>query len=148
MNAFKDSKPFKNSKEIGKENRDYDEIIRDLRFLCEAEENYYEPRKIKGAFGGSYVEYESNGDTGEISSTEGYLNKIRSYLSNIIDEHKDEWKLLLAAEITFSTVGEKDFEKDSEKDSEKFNSIHIHSNNSKVYIGSETSEVVNKLFKY
>ena len=90
LNAFKDSKPFRDSKEI-KKNRNDDEIIRDLRLLYEAEENYYEPRKIKGAFGGNYVEYESNGDTGEISSIEGYLNKIRTYLSDIIDEHKDGW---------------------------------------------------------
>ena len=114
-----------------------DEIIRD--FLYEAEEIYYEPRKIKGAFGGNYVEYESNGDTDEISLIEGYLKKIRPYLSDIIDEHKDGWKIQLAAEMAFSTV--------SEKDSEKLHPIYMHSDNSKVYIGSETSEVVNKLFK-
>ena len=138
LNAFKDSKPFRDSKEI-KKNRDDDEIIRDLRFLYEAEENYYEPRKIKGAFGGNYVEYESNGDTGEISSVEGYLNKIRTYLSDIIDEHKDEWKIQLAAEITFSAV--------DEKDSEKFYPMHMHRDNLKVYIGSKMSKVVDDLFK-
>ena len=130
LNAFEDSKPFKDSKEINKENQDHDEIIRDFRFLYEPEEDYYEPRKTKGAFGGNYVEYESNGDTGEVSSIEGYLNKIRPYLSYIIDEHKDGWNIQLAAEITFSSVGEKDFE--------EFYPIYIHSENSKVYIGSET----------
>ena len=65
LHPFDDSKPFKDSKEIRKENKDDDEIIRELRFLYEAEENYYETRKIKGAFGGNYVEYESNGDTDE-----------------------------------------------------------------------------------
>ena len=60
-------------------------------------------------------------------------------MSDIADEHKDGWKIQLAAEITFSTVGE--------KDSEKFHSIYMHSNNSKVYIGSETSMVVDDLFK-
>ena len=139
MNAFEDSKPFKNSKEIRKENQDDDEIIRDLRFLYEAKETYYEPRKIKGAFEGNYVEYESNGDTGEISSIEGYLNKIRPYLRDIIEEHKYGLKIQLAAEITFSSVGE--------KDSEKFYPMYMHSDHLKVYIGFETSEVVNKLFK-
>ena len=109
LNAFEGSKPFKDSKEIRKENQDDDEIIRDLRFLFEAIESD-EPRKIKGAFDGNYVEYESNGDTGEILSIEGYLNKIRHYLSDIIDEHKGGWKIQLAAEITFSNVGEKYFE--------------------------------------
>ena len=58
LNAFEDYKrPFKDSKEINKENHDNDEIIRDLRFLYEPEENYYEPRKTKGALGGNYAEY-------------------------------------------------------------------------------------------
>ena len=68
--AFENSKPFKDSKEIKKENQDDDEIIRDLRFLYEPKENYYEPRKTKGAFDGNYVEYESNGDIDEVSSIE------------------------------------------------------------------------------
>ena len=64
-------------------------IIRDLRFIYEPEEDYYEPRKTKVALGGNYVEYERNGDTGEVSSIEDYLNKLRPYLSDIIDKHKD-----------------------------------------------------------
>ena len=112
LNAFEGSKgpkPFKDSKEIKKENQDDDEMIRDLRFLYEPEEDYYEPRKTKGAFGSNDVEYESNGDIGETSSIEGYLNKVRPYLSDIRDKHKDRWKIQLAAEITFSSVGAKDF---------------------------------------
>ena len=101
QNAFKNSKPFKDSKEIKKENLDDHEIIRDLRFLYEPKENYYEPRKTKGAFGGNYVEYESNGDIDEVSSIVGYLNKIEPYLTDIINKHKDGWKIQLAAEITF-----------------------------------------------
>ena len=77
LNAFEDSKHFKDSKEIKTENQDDDEIIRDLKFLYEPEEDYYEPKKLKGAFGSNYVKYESNGDTEEVASIEGYLNKIR-----------------------------------------------------------------------
>ena len=44
----------------------------------------------QGALGGNYVEYESNGDAEEVSSSvEGNSNKIRPYLSDIIDKHKD-----------------------------------------------------------
>ena len=78
-------------------------------------------------------------DTEEVYSIEGYLNKIRMYLNDIIDKHKDEWKIRLAAEITFSSVGE--------KDSKEFYPIYMHSENSKLYIGSETSMVADDLFK-
>ena len=101
QNAFKNSKPFKNSKEIKKENQDDDEILRDLRVLYEPKENYYEPRKTKGAFGGNYIEYESNGDIDEVSCNEGYLDNIELYLFDIINKHKDGWKIELAAGIPF-----------------------------------------------
>ena len=139
LNAFEDSKPFKDSKEIKNENQDDDEIIRDFRFFYEPEEDYYEPRKTKGAFGGNYVKYESNGDIDDVSSIEGYLNKIRPYLRDILDKHKNGWKIQLAVEITFSSVGK--------KDSKEFYPIYMHSDNSKVYIGSETSMVVDDLLK-
>ena len=89
QNSFKNSKPFKDGKKIKKENQDDDEMIRGLRFLYEPEENCYESRKRKGTFGGNYVEYESNGDIDEVSSIEGYLNKIEHYLIDIINKHKD-----------------------------------------------------------
>ena len=50
LNAFENSEPFKDGKEIRKEKQDDDKIIKELRFLYEAEENYYEPRKIKRCF--------------------------------------------------------------------------------------------------
>ena len=70
---------------------------------------------------------------------EGYLNKIRPYLSNIIDEHKDGWKIQLSAEVTFSSVSEKDYK--------EFYPIYMHSDNLKVYIGSETNMVVDDPLK-
>ena len=82
QNAFKNSKPFKSSQEIKRENQDDDKIIKDLRFLYEPKENYYEPRKTKGAFGGNYIEYESNGDIDEVSSIEDYLVKTGPYLTH------------------------------------------------------------------
>ena len=111
QNDFKNSKSFKDSKEIREENQDDDEIIRDLRFLYEPKEKHYEPRKIKGAFGGNYVQYESNGDIDEVSSIEGYLNKIEPHLIDIINEHKYGWKVQLAAEIIFSSVGDENSKK-------------------------------------
>ena len=117
QNAFKNSKLFKDTKEINKENLDDDE----------PKENYYKPRKIKGTFGGNYVEYESNGDTDKASSIKNYLNKIEPYLIDIINKHKEGWKIQLTAEITFSSVGDEGFKKSYP--------IYMHSKNLKVYDG-------------
>ena len=48
--------------EIRKENYDSDKIIRDIRTLCESEEDYYEPIKISSVFKDAHIEYQSNGD--------------------------------------------------------------------------------------
>ena len=57
--AFKKPIPFKGIKEIRKDNRDENKIIRDLRALYEPKEDYYKSQKVKGAFDDDYVEYES-----------------------------------------------------------------------------------------
>ena len=65
---------------------------------------------------------------------------IRPYLTNIIDEHKDGWKIQLTMEVTFVTVI-KDSDKDSNEDSDKnYNdpyTIHIH--------GDETTKIIEHL---
>ena len=122
LDALKNSVPSKNIKELRNKNRDDDK--RDLRALYEPEKDHYEPQKLKGAFDDEYIEYESNGDKNK-TSIEEYLNVIRPYLSNMIDNHEDEWKIQLTMEVSFvSTV----------KDSNKPFAIHIHSKNSEVYI--------------
>ena len=113
--------------------------MRDLRVLYEPKENYYEPRKTKGAFGGNYIEYESNGDIDEVSSNEGYLDNIEPYLFDIINKHKGGWKIELAAGIPFSSVGD--------EDSKKYYPIYMHSKNLKVYNGSLTGMAVHDLLK-
>ena len=58
-------------------------------------EDYYEPIKIKSAFDGSYIQYESRGDNDDNISLEEYLNIIRPYLRDMINNHKaqGEWKI-------------------------------------------------------
>ena len=108
-------KPPEIIKEIRKENYDSDKIIRDLRALYQSNEDYYEPKKIKGAFNDNYVEYESNGIKDKRLSIEGYLNMIRPYLSNIMDDHKSEWRIQLTMEINFISI----------KDSSETSTMHI-----------------------
>ena len=80
-------KPPKTIKEIRKENYDSDKIIRDLRALHESDEDYYEPKKINGAFNDNYVEYESNGDKDKRLSIEGLEEKMkkRNLVFNSVD---------------------------------------------------------------
>ena len=85
--------------------------------MYESNEDYYEPNKVKGVFNDNYVEYESNGDKDKRLSIEEYLNMIRPYLSSIIDDHKDEWKIQLTMEINFISI----------KDSSETYPIHMHS---------------------
>ena len=63
--------------------------IRDVGnlFSQSTDEDYYKPVKTKSAFNGNYIEYESNGDKDKNLSAKEYLNIIRPYLSNIINDH-------------------------------------------------------------
>ena len=59
--------------------------------------------KIYEAFDNSYVEYQTEGDKDKILSSKEYLDMIRQYLSDIINEDKDEWKIQLSMRINFVT---------------------------------------------
>ena len=142
LDAFKKSEPFKGIKEIKKENRDENKIIRDLRALYEPEEDYYEPQKIKIAFDDNYIEYESNGNKDKKLCIEEYLNMIRPYLSRIIDDHKDGWKIQLTMEISFVSV----IKNSDESSNEPYIIYYIHSENSSVFIGHETDNIIEELF--
>ena len=59
------------------------------------EDDYYKPTEVKTAFNGSYVLYESKGDEDSKLSIDKYLDIIRLYLKDLIDDHKSkgEWKI-------------------------------------------------------
>ena len=52
------------------------------------EVDYYEPKKVKSAFNGSYVLYETKGDKDSRLSIYKYFDIIRPYLRDMIDNHK------------------------------------------------------------
>ena len=78
-----------------------DRILRDTKNLFEHEEedNYYKPVRVSN----NYIEYKSNGDRNKNLSVEEYLNKIRPYLKDIINNLKksDTWKIQLAIANNF-----------------------------------------------
>ena len=69
-----------------------DRILRDIRNLFE-HEDYYEPVTIGKFRSKNYIEYKSNGY--KKLSVKEYLNKIKPYYKDIIDDPKksDMWKL-------------------------------------------------------
>ena len=74
---------------------DYDDIeyrgIRNVRDLFDfsIDEDYYKPITAKSALDDSYIQYESKGDKGKNLSIKKYLNMIKPYLSDIINNRKN-----------------------------------------------------------
>ena len=60
---------------------------------------------------------------------------IRQYLSKIIDDHKNEWKIQLTMETTFF----------SSKDSNETHTMYTTTNFIEIMIGYETSEITEGL---
>ena len=125
-------------------------------FDLSIDEDYYKPIITKGAFNGNYIQYESNGDKRKNLSIKKYLNMIRPYLSDIINDHKtygkwkiqpgdkvrarktqSEWKIQLTMANNFI----------SSKDSEETRTMHTKSNNVEIMMGSETDEIIEEPFK-
>ena len=77
-----------------KKYHDYDDIeykgIRNVRHLFDLsiDKDYYKQIIAMGAFNSSYIQYESKGDKGKNLSIKEYLNIIKRYLSDIINDHK------------------------------------------------------------
>ena len=140
---------------------DYEDIvyrrIRNVRDLFELsiDEDYYKPIIAKSTFDGNYIEYESKGDKGKNLSIKKYLNMIKPYLTDIINNHKtrglvrhhsgdktwleqtsSEWKIQLTMGINFI----------SSKDSDETRTMHTKINNVEIMIGSETDEIIEDLF--
>ena len=78
-----------------------DKILKDIKnfFLnrLHDEENYYKPVRVSNISSNNYIENESSSDINKTLSVEEYLNKIRPYLKDIINNIKksDTWKIQL-----------------------------------------------------
>ena len=85
------------------------------------------------------MEHESRGDKDNNLSLEQYLNIIRPYLRDMIDNHKthSEWKIQLVMKIIFV----------SSLDADEIRIMHTKSNNIEFMSGTETNDVINELFK-
>ena len=57
-------------------------------FNLSIDEDYYKSIIARSAFDDSFIQYESKGDKGKNLSIKKYLNIIKPYLSDIINDHK------------------------------------------------------------
>ena len=101
-------------------------VLRSIKKLFEyekEEENYYKPVRVNNFWNNNYIKYESNGDKNNNLSLDEYLNKIKSYLKDIIIDLQsfDTWKIQVTIEIDFI----------SSKDNEEKCEMYSDSNNIK-----------------
>ena len=115
-------------------NNNNDDFIKNVRDLFNIVN--YEPILIKTGFDNNYLEYRSEGN--DSLSFEEYLNLIKPYLNDLINDKKDkgEWKLQLTAQINFISQS---------PGSNETRVMHTRSVCEEFMSGSETEEIVEKL---
>ena len=128
MKKIKDRilRDIRNVFRLEKENKAIKYIIfRNIRNLFENKEIYYKPVRVSNFWSNNYIEYERNGDRNKTLSVEEYLNKIRPYLKEIINNLKkfDMWKIQLTVANNFIFT-------------------HAKSDNIEIMINNEADEVI------
>ena len=71
-----------------REIRDVGNLFNEVAFNLSIDEDYYKPIKPKSSFHCNFIEYESKGDKDKNLSPKEYLDMIRPYLSDKINDHK------------------------------------------------------------
>ena len=122
----------------------------------EFDRDYYKLIRTNDGFAGrnnSYIEYTSKGDRYGNLSPKEYVNMIRPYLRDLINEHKpivelsnnsnnnnnnnrEEWKIQLTMQN--SCISTKSFE--------ETRTIYTKTEPLEIFMGSDTENVINKLF--
>ena len=87
---------FKPKKYYDYDDTDYKGIsgVKDL-FDLSIDEDYDKPIIANGTFNNNYIQYESRGNKDKILTPSEYLDMIRPYLSDIINDKKNhgEWRI-------------------------------------------------------
>ena len=131
-----------NKEKYGPGNRDdfdYDGIT-DIPILFgqTSEEDYYKPIFVKSSHKGNYKYYESNGDTEKRLSVYQYLNKIRPYLYDLINDHrivKRVWKIQINMHINFICS----------RDTGETRIYYVSSDNVSVMQGEDTNAIIREI---
>ena len=94
-------------------------------------ENYYEPIEIKSALDNNYIEYESRGDNNDNLSLAEYLDTIKPYLREMIDNYKWHSELKIQLVIKIGT--------------DEFREMYTKCDNIEIMSSTETSDAINEL---
>ena len=104
-------------------------------------EDYYKPILVERSFNESYKYYKTRGDKDKKLSIEQYLDMIKPYLSDLINENKaiktssNEWKIQINMHISFL----------SSNDTGEICTIFVWSDNEETRLGNETDDIVKRL---
>ena len=110
-------------------------------FDADNNKDYYKPILAKGSFNENYKYYESRGDKDKKLSIEQYLDMIKPYLSDLINENKaiennfNEWKIQINMHVNFV----------SSNDTGEIRTIFVWSDNEEIRLGNETDDIIKRL---
>ena len=103
------------------------------------DEDYDKQVRVDNLWSINYTEYESNSNRNKTLTVEEYLNKIRQYLKDIINDIKksDAWKIQLTIATNFI----------SSKDNDEEHVMHSKSDNVEIMINDQAGEVFENIFE-
>lgn len=111
----------------------------DIKTLSESKKNYYKSVKVVNTYSKNYKKYESNGDENKTLSIKDYLDEIKSYLKDIINNPKKsvrfKTQLMIAINLMFSI-----------DIIEEEHVMHSRGDNIQFVTDNETDETINELF--
>ena len=97
---------------------------------------YYKPILDKSCFNENYKYYESRGDKDKKLSVGQYLDMIKPYLSDLINDHKTKkWKIQINMHVNFV----------SSNDTGETRTIFVWSDNEEIRLGNETDDIIKGL---
>ena len=97
---------------------------------------YYKPILDKSCFNENYKYYESRGDKDKKLSVGQYLDMIKPYLSDLINDHKTKkWKIQINMHVNFV----------SSNDTGEIHTIFVWSDNEEIRLGNETDDIIKGL---
>ena len=107
-------------------------------FKLSIDKDYYKPVLVKSGYNNNYVQYESRGD--KILTLKEYLDLIQKYLRKLINYYKNkgEWKVQLIAEISYISL---------KPGYDETRIMHTRSDNEEFMNGSDTDEIIKRLFE-